>query len=235
LFFKKNATSREILSLLDEKKIEHMSILKTEFSEQTGITKLSIKSLKIINQIFPLVEVTFVNDKIAELEFSTKSDIDEDYFSFCHSENSQNKIDSLNKIINEDNPIYEELFEALKDKYGIPPNSEYFKFGYPFVDIPEFDMSDFITYKYGRIKRNLVWESNKDVQIILCRQYLYNGVFKGETQTKVEVVYDSFFKVQFEKKLIDNANNIYDKTIESINQRKTELEKKKRLKELERI
>jgi hypothetical protein len=90
LFFKKNATSSEIILLLDKRKIVHGPIRKPELSEMTGISKLTIKSLKIINQIFPLVEVTFVNDKIAELRFSTESLIDEDYYIFCNSKTLQN-------------------------------------------------------------------------------------------------------------------------------------------------
>jgi hypothetical protein len=225
LFFKKNATSNDILSLLDQKKILHGPILKSEYSEQTGITTLKIKSLKIIDQIFPIVEIKFVNDIIAELIFSTDRHVYEDYLFFYAGDNSKNQINSLNNLIKEDNLIYGELFDALKEKYGIPPNAKYFDITNSGVEIYEFEMGSFDTYKQIDFNHQLIWKSNKDVQIIIDRYYNCDGGFDGEKQTKVILDYTSFFKVQFEKKLIDNATEKYN-IAEQINQQKKENEVK---------
>jgi hypothetical protein len=231
LFFKKNATSNDILSLLEQKKILHGPILKSEYSEQTGITTLKIKSLKIIDQIFPMVEIKFVDDKIAELIFSTDRHIYEDYQFFYAGNSSKNQINSLNNLITEDNLIYTELFDALKEKYGIPPNAKYFNITNAGVEIYEFEMSFFDTYKQIDFNNQLIWKSNKDVQIIIDRYYNCDGAFDGDKQTKVILDYTSFFKVLFEKKLIDNATEKYN-SAKQINEQKEKNEIKLKRKQI---
>jgi hypothetical protein len=234
LFFKKNMTSTEVLELLKQKKIIHEQLKKSKKYGFTKVKTLKINTLKIINEKINDVIVTFVNDTIAKLSYVKNSEIYNEY----------NKIDAFNKIIREDNLFFEEVFKALTEKYGFPKNSKYFgddsykadDMGItPSVEIYEFEMDFFNEYKMIDFSHKLLWQSKKEVEIELDRYYSCDGHFKNERFTTLDLLYNSYFTVYFEKTKYENSQKIHDKLIKEDFIKANDIEKQNRKKELDKI
>lgn len=237
LFFKKKATSEEILTLLNMKKINHSSILSNTNSNVTGLTTLKIKSLKIINQVVPLVEITFVNNILAKLKFSSANNFNESY-SDRFLERVKKQINSLNSNITQDNLIYEELFQALKDKYGIPPNAKYNDSdgGYEGVVFYTFEPFDLTSNKTIYFNYELEWNSTQQIKMNLSRTFNCNGgKFENYTPTSIDLYYYSDYTVTFEEQLLKEAINKLNKLNESLREQDKKAKQEKRKQTLKDI
>ena len=233
LFFKKNMSSSDVLELLKQKNIIYEQIKISDKYEFTKVKTLKIKTLNIINEKIDDVTVTFVNDTIAKLTYEKNAKIYNEY----------DKIDNFNMIIREDNLFFEEIFKALTEKYGYPKNGKYYGDNsypddigiIPSVEIYEFEMDFFNDYKMIDFTHNLLWQSKKEVEIELYRYYSCNGHFKDEQFTTLDLLYNSYFTVYFEKKKYEKSQKIHDKLIRENNIKANDIKKQNRKKELDKI
>lgn len=233
LFFRKNMISSEVLELLKQKKIKHEQLKVGNKYEFTKIKTLKINTLKIINEKIDNVIVTFVNDTLAKLSYVKNSKIYNEY----------NKIDTFNMIIQKDNLFFEEVFIALTEKYGFPKNGKYIGDDtwsddiamIPSVKIDEFEMDFFDKYKMIDFSHECLWQSAKKVEIELHRYYSCDGHYKNEQFTSLDLVYNSYFTVYFEKNKYENSQKVYDKLIEKDFIKANDIEKQNRKKELDKI
>ena len=234
LFLKKNMSSLDVLELLKQKNIIFEQIKKSNKYEFTKVKTLKIKTLNIINEKINNVTVTFINDTIAKLTYEKNARIYNEY----------DKIDTFNMIIREDNLFFEEIFKALTEKYGFPKNGKYYgddsdkKNGVaviPSVEIYEFEMDFFNKYKMIDFCHKLLWKSKKEVEIELYRYYSCNGHFKDERFTTLDLLYNSYFTVYFEKNIYEKSQKIHDKLIKEDNMKANYIKKQNRKKELDKI
>ena len=234
LFFKKNMSSSDVVELLKQKNIIYEQIKTSNKYEFTKVKTLKIKTLNIINEKIDDVIVTFVNDTIAKLTYEKNAKIYNEY----------DKIDNFNMIIREDNLFFEEVFKALTEKYGFPKNGKYFgddsdkAYGVaviPSVEIDEFEMDFFNKYKMIDFCHKLLWKSKKEVEIELYRYYSCNGHFKDEQFTTLDLLYNSYSSVYFEKNKYEKSQKIHDKLIREDNVKANDIKKQSRKKELDKI
>ncbi len=234
LFLKKNMSSLDVLELLKQKNIIFEQIKKSNKYEFTKVKTLKIKTLNIINEKINNVTVTFINDTIAKLTYEKNARIYNEY----------DKIDTFNMIIREDNLFFEEIFKALTEKYGFPKNGKYYgddsdkKNGVaviPSVEIYEFEMDFFNKYKMIDFCHKLLWKSKKEVEIELYRYYSCNGHFKDEQFTTLDLLYNSYFTVYFEKNIYEKSQKIHDNLIKEDNMKANDIKKQNRKKELDKI
>lgn len=234
LFFKKNMSSSDVLELLIQKNIIYEQIKISNKYEFTKVKTLKIKTLNIINEKIDDVTVTFVNDTIAKLTYEKNAKIYNEY----------DKIDTFNMIIREDNLFFEEVFKALTEKYGFPKNGKYFgddsykAYGVaiiPSVEIYEFEMDFFNKYKMINFCHKLLWKSKKEVEIELYRYYSCNGHFEDERFTTLDLLYNSYFTVYFEKNKYEKSQKNHDILIKEDNIKANDIKKQNRKKELDKI
>lgn len=220
LFFKKKASTNDVLTSIKHRKIKNSGILKNKYSNKTGVTWLMVYSLKTITQEFPDVKIIFVNDTIAKFEFYSSVSMGAGKLQPLYN------LYNYNNTIRKDNYLFDELFHALIEKYGIPIDAKYDK-EFKNVDILEINFSLINACKQLSEDFNIVWKSNKNVKISLTRSYYY---YQNEGSD-----YYASFVVDFEENLYNKATEEHRKLVELDKSRQIEKNKLKRKRDLERI